>query len=71
MFCHPQTLLMFPIVLDPRRCEARVKANEATIGCVSTADREKTLEINRTTVEMRPTNTVEQSEKAIASNGTF
>lgn len=59
------------LYLDPRRCEARVKANEATIGCVSTVDREQTIEINGTTVEMRPTNTVEQSEKAIASNGKF
>jgi creatinine amidohydrolase len=53
---------------DPRsiRWEQRVKAGKATIDGVSLADKQKNLEIGRTIVEMRATNTVAAIRKALA-----
>jgi creatinine amidohydrolase/Fe(II)-dependent formamide hydrolase-like protein len=56
-------------VTDPKmvRWEQRVKAGKATINGVSIADKAKTLEIGKTIVEMRATNTAAAIKAAIAS----
>ncbi len=65
------TLNMF--ITDPTtvRYQERVKAGKATINGVSIADRAKSLELARTIVEFRATQTVEAINKAIANKGTL